>query len=97
MNREASPRAFHHVSGRLSLRPPQAESLSRLVRALEAAPELRAKERDVAAILISPPADFAPLASLSSEVGEGKNTRKRHVDAQTPDLFGDSAQGGAHD
>ena len=97
MNRETSPRVFHHVSGRLSLRPPQAESLTRLVRALEAAPELLAKERDVAAILVSPPAGFAPLAWLFPQAGEGKNTRKRHVDAQMPDLFGDSAQRGAHD
>lgn len=44
-------RAFHHVSGRLSLRPPQAESLFRLVRALDAAPDLLRHERDVSTIL----------------------------------------------
>ena len=32
-------RVQNHVSGRLSLRPPQAESLARLKRALDAAPE----------------------------------------------------------
>ena len=39
-------RIMHHVSGRLSLRPPQAESLARLVQALTAAPEMLGKERD---------------------------------------------------
>ncbi len=32
-------RVQNHVSGRLSLRPPQAESLARLKRALDAVPE----------------------------------------------------------
>ena len=31
-------RVLHAVTGRLSLRPPQAESLTKLVRALDAAP-----------------------------------------------------------
>ena len=37
-------RVLNHINGRLSLRPPQAESLSRLVRALEAAPEMLGHE-----------------------------------------------------
>ena len=47
----SSSRIQHHVSGRLSLRPPQAEPLSRLVRAVAAAPELLSQERGVSAIL----------------------------------------------
>ena len=46
-----SARAFNHVCGRLSLRPPQAESLAKLEWALAAAPELLVTQRDVASIL----------------------------------------------
>ncbi len=60
-------RVFNHVSGRLSLRPPQAESLSRLVRALDAAPELLGHERDVAAVLASLKADFPMLEDFERE------------------------------
>ena len=60
-------RVLNHVSGRLSLRPPQAESLSRLVRALEAAPELLGHERDVAAVLTSLKADFPMLEDFERE------------------------------
>jgi len=60
-------RALQHVVGRLSLRPPQAESLSRLVRALEAAPELLGHERDVAAVLASLKADFPLLEDFERE------------------------------
>ena len=67
MNRDSGVRAFHHVSGRLSLRPPQAESLSRLVRALEAAPELLGHERDVSAILASLKAEFPLLTDFERE------------------------------
>jgi type III restriction enzyme len=52
-------RAQNHITGRLSLRPPQAESLSRLARALDAAPELLSHERDVASILSTLKAEFA--------------------------------------
>lgn len=51
-------RVLNHVHGRLSLRPPQAESLSRLVRALAVAPELLSHERDVSAVLASLKAGF---------------------------------------
>lgn len=60
-------RAFHHVTGRLSLRPPQAESLSRLQRMLEAAPELLSQERDVNAILSTLKAEFSTLADFERE------------------------------
>ena len=60
-------RTLHHVVGRLSLRPPQAESLSRLVRALEAAPELLGHERDVSAVLASLKADFPMLEDFERE------------------------------
>lgn len=46
-------RVFNHIVGRLSLRPPQAESLSRLARSLAAAPELLGHERDLPAVLAS--------------------------------------------
>ncbi|AGX87367.1 DEAD/DEAH box helicase [Candidatus Symbiobacter mobilis] len=56
-----------HITGRLSLRQPQSESLSRLVRALEASPELLAKERDVSAILSTLQAEFPTLADFERE------------------------------
>ena len=51
-------RVLHAVTGRLSLRPPQAESLTKLARALEAAPELLGHERDVSAILAALKAEY---------------------------------------
>ena len=60
-------RFFHHVSGRLSLRPPQAESLARLVRALDAAPDLLGHEQDVAAILATLTAEFPTLEDFERE------------------------------
>lgn len=56
-----STRTLNHVTGRLSLRPPQAESLAKLVSALEAAPEMLRKERDLSAILSSLKAEFPTL------------------------------------
>ena len=44
-------RVLHHVSGRLSLRPPQAESLAKLMQALDTAPEMLGHGRDMTAIL----------------------------------------------
>lgn len=46
-------RILNAVTGRLSLRPPQAESLSRLARSLEVAPEMLGHERDISAVLSS--------------------------------------------
>ncbi|HEX9392501.1 MAG TPA: DEAD/DEAH box helicase family protein [Usitatibacteraceae bacterium] len=62
-----SARVLNAVSGRLSLRPPQAESLSRLVRMLEAAPELLGHERDLAAVLASLKAEFPTLEDFERE------------------------------
>ena len=65
-------RVQHHVAGRLSLRPPQAESVAKLIAALNAAPELLAHEvdgqpRDVTAILNSLKGQFAKLQDFERE------------------------------
>jgi len=60
-------RVLHHVTGRLSLRPPQAESLARLVRALDAAPELLRQQRDAAGILSTLKAEFSTLEDFERE------------------------------
>jgi type III restriction enzyme len=65
-------RAQHHVAGRLSLRPPQAESVAKLIAALNAAPELLAHDvdgqpRNVAAILSSLKGQFATLEDFERE------------------------------
>ncbi|PJK15091.1 type III restriction endonuclease subunit R [Lysobacteraceae bacterium NML07-0707] len=60
-------RVQHHVSGRLSLRAPQAESLAKLIQAIEAAPEVLTHERDVAAILSSLKAQFATLEDFERD------------------------------
>ena len=67
-------RVQHHVAGRLSLRPPQAESLSKLIAAITAAPELLAHDadgqtRDVAAILNSLKAEFKTLEDFAQIAG----------------------------
>lgn len=56
-----SARVQNHITGRLSLRPPQADSLIKLVRALDAAPELLGHDRDVASILSTLKAEFTTL------------------------------------
>ena len=60
-------RVLHAVTGRLSLRPPQEESLKRLVRALEAAPELLSHDREVGAILPTLKAEFPTLEDFERE------------------------------
>ena len=65
-------RVQHHVAGRLSLRPPQAESVAKLIAALNAAPELLAHDvegqpRDVAEILNSLKGQFATLEDFERE------------------------------
>ncbi|GAB4089600.1 DEAD/DEAH box helicase family protein [Hydrogenophaga soli] len=60
-------RVLNAVTGRLSLRPPQAESLSKLVRALEAAPDLLGHEQDVTAILSTLKAEFSTLEDFERE------------------------------
>jgi type III restriction enzyme len=60
-------RVQNHVTGRLSLRPPQAESLAKLKQALEAAPEMLAQDRDVLAILATLKAEFGSLEDFERE------------------------------
>ena len=60
-------RVLHAVTGRLSLRPPQAESLIKLVRALDAAPELLGHEQDVSVILSTLKAEFSTLEDFERE------------------------------
>lgn len=63
-----SSRVQNHITGRLSLRPPQAESLTRLKTALETAPEMLAHDgRDVAAILATLKAEFPTLEDFERE------------------------------
>lgn len=60
-------RVQNHITGRLSLRPPQTESLARLVRAIAAAPELLGQERDVSAVLATLRAEFPTLEEFERE------------------------------
>ena len=60
-------RVQNAVTGRLSLRPPQAESLSKLVRALEAAPSLLSHDQDVSAILATLKSEFPTLEDFERE------------------------------
>ena len=63
-----SARTYNAVAGRLSLRPPQAESLARLKQALTAAPAmLDHDDRDVASILATLKAEFATLEDFERE------------------------------
>lgn len=60
-------RVRNHVTGRLSLRPPQAESLEKLARAIEAAPEMLQHERDLASVLSTLKAEFPALEDFERE------------------------------
>lgn len=62
-----SARVQNHITGRLSLRPPQSESLAKLVRAIEAAPELLGHNQDVASILATLKAEFATLEDFERD------------------------------
>lgn len=62
-----SARVQNHVAGRLSLRPPQAESLAKLKQALDAAPEMLTQERDVPAVLATLKAQFPKLEDFERE------------------------------
>jgi len=62
-----SARILHAVTGRLSLRPPQEDSLKRLVRALEAEPALLGHEREISAVLSSLKAEFSTLEDFERE------------------------------
>ncbi|WP_130910742.1 DEAD/DEAH box helicase family protein [Pseudomonas sp. Sample_9] len=63
----SSSRIQHHVSGRLSLRPPQAESLGRLDQALSAAPEMLEHQQNVPVILNTLKAQFPTLESFERD------------------------------
>lgn len=67
-----SSRVLHAVTGRLSLRPPQEESLKRLVRALETSPDLLGHERandpeSLASILSTLKSDFPALEDFERD------------------------------
>ena len=62
-----SNRILHAISSRLSLRPPQAESLVKLAQALDAAPTMLKHERDVAAILAALKGLFLTLSDFERE------------------------------
>ena len=61
------PSVLNAVTGRLSLRPPQADSLSRLARSLEFAPELLSHEREVSAVLSSLKSLFPTLEDFERD------------------------------
>jgi len=60
-------RIFNAINGRLSLRPPQSESLERLARAIEAAPDMLAHERDLDAVLAALKAEFPTLEAFERD------------------------------
>ena len=60
-------RIFNAVSGRLSLRPPQSESLRKLTQAMDAAPGMLEHERDVNAVLAALMAEFPTLTDFERE------------------------------
>ncbi|MCL2658181.1 MAG: DEAD/DEAH box helicase family protein [Betaproteobacteria bacterium] len=62
-----SSRVQNHIIGRLSLRPPQAESLQKLAQAIDAAPEMLTHERDVSAVLSTLKAGFSTLDDFERE------------------------------
>lgn len=63
-----SARIYNAVTGRLSLRPPQAESLARLKQALTTAPAMLERDnRDIASILATLKAEFATLEDFERE------------------------------
>ena len=57
----------NYINGRLSLRAPQAESLAKLKQALDIAPEMAQKDRDVAAVLNTLKAEFSNLEDFERE------------------------------
>jgi len=60
-------RIFNAICGRLSLRPPQSESLHKLAQAIDATPDFLAHERDVNAVLAALKAEFATLEDFERE------------------------------
>lgn len=62
-----SIRTQNYINGRLSLRAPQAESLAKLKQALDIAPEMAQKDRDVTAVLNTLKAEFPTLQDFERE------------------------------
>lgn len=60
-------RIFNAICGRLSLRPPQSESLHKLAQAIDATPDFLAHERDVNAVLTALKAEFPTLDDFERE------------------------------
>ncbi len=60
-------RVLNSIKGRLSLRPPQAESLEKLARALDTAPDMRSHDRDLEAVLNILKAEFPTLEDFERE------------------------------
>lgn len=60
-------RIFNAISGRLSLRPPQSESLHKLARAIDAAPDMLNHEQDLNAVLAALKAEFTTLEDFERE------------------------------
>lgn len=60
-------RIFNAISGRLSLRPPQSESLHKLAKAIDATPDFLAHERDLNAVLTALKAEFPTLEDFERE------------------------------
>ena len=60
-------RIFNAISGRLSLRSPQSESLLKLAQAIDATPDFLAHERDVNAVLTALKAEFPTLEDFERE------------------------------
>jgi type III restriction enzyme len=62
-----NPRVLNAITGRLSLRAPQADSLAHLARALDVAPGMLQQDRDLSAILACLKAEFATLEDFERE------------------------------
>lgn len=60
-------RILQHINGRLSLRAPQAESLSKLVQALDLAPSMLGHQQDIDAILGTLQAEFDTLEDFERD------------------------------
>ena len=60
-------RIFNAITGRLSLRPPQAESLEKLALAIDAAPDMLSHVRDLNAVLSALMAEFPTLEEFERE------------------------------
>ena len=60
-------RIFNAITGRLSLRPPQSESLEKLALAIDAAPDMLSHERDLNAVLSALMAEFPTLEEFERE------------------------------